>query len=94
MESIFSILIVFDGQTNEPMAGAMITIKDLQGDAEPIFVFTDDKGAYFSELKPGADIFMKAQKRELISYCKVKCKKNRTNNLDLVYFINFPKPFQ
>ena len=56
--------IVFDGQTNEPMAGAMITIKDLQGDAEPVFVFTDDKGNYFSELKAGADFFMKAQKNK------------------------------
>jgi outer membrane protein OmpA-like peptidoglycan-associated protein len=59
--------IVFDGETNEPMAGALVTILDPHGNQEPIFVVTDDQGNYFAELKPNMEYFMKGQKNKYLA---------------------------
>lgn len=54
--------IVFDRQTNEPIPNALVTIKDVHDGDEPFFVVTDEKGEYFTELKPDMEYFLKAQK--------------------------------
>ena len=59
--------IVFDAATNEPIAGALVTILDPHGNNDPIFISTDDKGAYFSELKPNMEYFMKGQKNKYLA---------------------------
>jgi outer membrane protein OmpA-like peptidoglycan-associated protein len=53
---------VYDNETSQPIPGALITIKDIHGDMEPLFIVTDEKAHYFTELKPNLEIFMKAQK--------------------------------
>jgi OmpA-OmpF porin, OOP family len=53
---------VYDAQTNEPIANALVTIKDVHDGDEPFFVVTDEKGFYFTELKPDMEFFLKAQK--------------------------------
>jgi OmpA-OmpF porin, OOP family len=59
--------IVFDGETNEPMPGALVTIIDPHGNQEPMFVVTDDKGNYFAELRPNMEYFMKGQKTKYLA---------------------------
>ena len=49
--------------TDEPIAGALITIKDVSGENEPLFIITDDKGYYTTPLKENTQYFLKAQKK-------------------------------
>jgi outer membrane protein OmpA-like peptidoglycan-associated protein len=49
--------------TDEPIAGALITIKDVSGENEPLFIITDDKGYYTTPLKENIQYFLKAQKK-------------------------------
>ncbi len=55
---------VFDAQTNEPLPGALVTLKDVHGNQEPQFFTTDDKGFYSTPLKEGMEYFIKAQKNK------------------------------
>ena len=54
--------IVYDAQTSEPIASALVTIKDVHDGEDPFFVVTDDKGFYATDLKPNMQYFLKAQK--------------------------------
>lgn len=54
---------VTDDETGNPIASALVTIKDVHNDAEPLFLITDDKGYYSSPLKENMDYFLKAQKK-------------------------------
>ncbi len=54
---------VTDGETGDPIQSALVTIKDVHNDIEPLFLITDDKGFYSSPLKENMDYFMKAQKK-------------------------------
>ena len=58
--------IVFDAESNAPLADALITIIDPHGGSDPVFVQTDDKGNYFAELKGNSDYFLKAQKNKYL----------------------------
>ena len=58
--------IVFDAETNAPLADALITIIDPHGGSDPVFIQSDDKGNYFAELKGNMDYFMKAQKNKYL----------------------------
>jgi outer membrane protein OmpA-like peptidoglycan-associated protein/tetratricopeptide (TPR) repeat protein len=58
--------IVFDGTTNEPMANALVTIRNVHNDDETYFVLTDEKGNYFQQLKPNSEYFMKGQKNKFL----------------------------
>lgn len=53
---------VYDFETSEPIPGALVTLKDVHGEAEPIYVVADDKGFYSTPLDPDREYFMKAQK--------------------------------
>lgn len=55
---------VFDDETNEPIPDALVTIKDVHDNEEPLFIVTDDKGFYSTPLKPNLEFFMKAQKNK------------------------------
>ncbi|MBS1636554.1 MAG: OmpA family protein [Bacteroidetes bacterium] len=54
---------VFDATTNDPIPSALVTIKDVHEDQEPIYLITDDKGFYSSPLLGNMEYFLKAQKK-------------------------------
>ncbi|MBC7696185.1 MAG: OmpA family protein [Burkholderiales bacterium] len=54
---------VTDYVTYEPIISALITIKDVSQEDEPIFLITDDKGFYSTPLKENKQFFIKAQKK-------------------------------
>lgn len=54
---------VTDYDTFEPISSALITIKDVEGDDEPLFLITDEKGFYTTTLKENKQYFLKAQKK-------------------------------
>ena len=56
--------LVYDEETNDPIASALVTIRDVHGVDEPFFIVTDAKGYYKSELKPYMEYFLKAQKNK------------------------------
>lgn len=53
---------VYDAQTDEIIANAMIEIKDVDGNQDPDFIFTDDNGYYEKVLGPEWELFLKAKK--------------------------------
>jgi outer membrane protein OmpA-like peptidoglycan-associated protein/tetratricopeptide (TPR) repeat protein len=55
--------VVTDYVTYEPIPSALITIRDVSQDDEPIFLITDDKGFYSTPLKENKQFFIKAQKK-------------------------------
>ncbi len=52
---------VYDAETNKPIANAIVTLKDVRGNVEPIMFTTDEKGFYKSTLTEEMDYFIKAQ---------------------------------
>lgn len=54
---------VTDAETNEPIPSALVTIKDVHNDVDPLFLITDEKGFYSSPLFANMDYFLKAQKK-------------------------------
>ena len=54
---------VEDYDTGNPIPSALITVKDVEGEDEPLFLITDDKGFYSSPLKENKQYFLKAQKK-------------------------------
>lgn len=55
---------VFDSETNDPIASALVTIRDVHDGDEPFFIVTDEKGYYSTPLKANMEYFMKAQKNK------------------------------
>lgn len=55
--------IVTDYDTYEPIPSALVTIKDVQNEDEPMYLITDDKGFYSTPLKENKQYFLKAQKK-------------------------------
>ncbi len=53
---------VYNSETNEVIANATITFKDIRSDWEPFAITTDAAGTYFYNLKEGVELYMKAQK--------------------------------
>lgn len=53
---------VYDNQTNDPVASALVTIRDVHDGEEPFYVVTDAEGYYRSDLKANSEYFLKAQK--------------------------------
>lgn len=54
---------VEDYDTGDPIASALVTVKDVEGEEEPLFLITDDKGFYSTPLKENKQYFIKAQKK-------------------------------
>lgn len=55
---------VYNAETNQVIANSMITLKDIRGDKEPFFLFTDQDGNYFTPLDEGMELYLKAQKNK------------------------------
>jgi outer membrane protein OmpA-like peptidoglycan-associated protein len=55
---------VFDALTNLPIQNALVTIKDVHGDKEPVSLMTNEKGYYSSVLSPNMEYFFKSQKNK------------------------------
>ncbi|MES2763187.1 MAG: OmpA family protein [Bacteroidota bacterium] len=55
--------VVEDYDTGDPIASALVTVKDVEGEDEPLFLITDEKGFYSSPLKQNKQYFLKAQKK-------------------------------
>jgi OmpA-OmpF porin, OOP family len=69
---------VFDGATNLPLPGALVSIINVHKPDESFFVVTDEKGDYFSELKPKAEYFIKAQKNKYLGDATSQTTKDKT----------------
>ncbi len=55
---------VYNADNNQVISNAMITLKDIRGDKEPFFLFTDADGNYFTQLDEGMELYLKAQKNK------------------------------
>ncbi len=53
---------VYDAETNDIIADAQVTIKDINGEFSPIILITDENGYYELELPQNSEVFLKAQK--------------------------------
>ena len=54
---------VTDDETGAPIPSALVTVKDVHNDVEPLYLITDDKGFYSSPLRENMEYFLKAQKK-------------------------------
>ncbi|MBC7864014.1 MAG: OmpA family protein [Bacteroidia bacterium] len=59
--------VVTDADTQEPIASALVTMKNVHEDEEPVFFITDEKGFYSTPVKGGVEYFMKAQKNKYLA---------------------------
>jgi outer membrane protein OmpA-like peptidoglycan-associated protein len=55
---------VYNAETNQVIANALLTFKDIRGDKEPFFLITDAEGKYFTPLEEGWELYIKAQKNK------------------------------
>ncbi len=55
---------VYNSENNQVIPNAMITMKDIRGDKEPVYLFTDAEGNYFTTLDEGMELYLKAQKNK------------------------------
>lgn len=54
--------VVYNAETNEIIPNALVTFKDIRGEQDPVFITTDENGAYSRKLEAGWELFIKAQK--------------------------------
>jgi outer membrane protein OmpA-like peptidoglycan-associated protein len=82
--------IVFDAQTNEPIAGALVSVIETHGNGDPIFIQTNDKGEYFAELRGNSEYFLKAQKNKYLADAgaAVTKDKTKTEHFQQDFFLN------
>jgi OOP family OmpA-OmpF porin len=57
---------VYDSKTNEPIASALLTIRDVHEGEDPIFLTTDAEGYYRADLRSNAEYFLKVQKNKFL----------------------------
>jgi outer membrane protein OmpA-like peptidoglycan-associated protein/tetratricopeptide (TPR) repeat protein len=81
---------VFDGTTNEPLAGALVSIINVHKGDESIFVISDEKGNYFAELKGNSEYFLKAQKNKYLADAGSETTKDKavTTHFEKDFFLN------
>lgn len=58
---------VYNAETEEPISGAIVELKDVNGNWEPIILITDENGFYKIDLQVGMEIFMKAKKTKFFA---------------------------
>lgn len=76
--------VVYDYVTSDPIANALVTIKDVQHDDEPIFLITNEKGFYSTPLKENKQYFIKAQKKSYQASASSASTKGLTETTHLV----------
>ena len=79
--------VVYDVTTNLPIPSALVTVKDVHGDMEPILIVTDEKGYYFTTLLPEKEFYLKAQKRGYFADAASVATKGKTETT------HFPQDF-
>ena len=57
---------VYNSENNVGIPNATITFKDIRSDWEPFVIHTDSTGGYSYTLKPGVELYMKAQKTSFL----------------------------
>jgi OmpA-OmpF porin, OOP family len=55
---------VYNAETNQVIANALLTFKDIRGDKEPFFLISDAEGNYATPLEEGWELYIKAQKNK------------------------------
>lgn len=82
--------IVFDAQTNEPIANALVSVIETHGNGDPMFIQTNDKGEYFAELRGNSEYFLKAQKNKYLADAgaAVTKDKTKTEHFQQDFFLN------
>lgn len=82
--------IVFDAQTNEPIANALVSIIETHGNGDPMFIQTNEKGEYFAELRGNSEYFLKAQKNKYLADAgaAVTKEKTKTEHFQQDFFLN------
>ncbi|MDX1653406.1 MAG: OmpA family protein [Brumimicrobium sp.] len=78
---------VFDFDTNEPIADAAITFKDVRGEMEDITLTSDESGYYERTLRVNQEYFIKASKKKYFADATVK------NTLGIVESTNLQHDF-
>lgn len=58
---------VTDIETGDPIPSALVTMKNVHEDEEPVYFITDDKGFYSTPIKGGVEYFLKAQKNKYLA---------------------------
>ncbi|MCD6068479.1 MAG: OmpA/MotB domain protein [Bacteroidetes bacterium] len=58
---------VYDFDSGDPIANALVTIKDVHGETEPLYLQTNDEGFYSTPLEPDKEYFLKAQKKSYLA---------------------------
>lgn len=81
--------IVFDGNTNEPMPNALVTIKNVHDEDEVYYVMSNEKGEYSQQLKPNSEYFMKAQKNKFFGDAASQSSKDKivTTHFEQDFFL-------
>ncbi len=81
---------VFDSETNNPIQSALVTVKDVHNDAEPLYLITDEKGFYSSPLLENMEYFLKAQKKGYFADAANVATKGltETTHLEKDFFLN------
>ena len=81
---------VYDSETNNPIHSALVTIKDVHNDADPLYLITDEKGFYSTPLAENMDYFLKGQKKSYFSDASNVTTKGltETTHLEKDFFLN------
>jgi outer membrane protein OmpA-like peptidoglycan-associated protein len=58
---------VYDNKTNDPIANALVTVRDVHEGDEPFYIVTNAEGYYRTDLKPNLEYFLKAQKNKFFA---------------------------
>ncbi len=53
---------IYDGTSNRPMPGVLLTFKDIHGEDDPFYATTDSLGYFSVPIKEGRELYIKAQK--------------------------------
>lgn len=55
---------VYDSKSNDPIANALVTVRDVHDSNEPYYVVTNSEGYYSTDLRANEEYFLKAQKNK------------------------------
>lgn len=55
---------VYDSKTNDPIANALVTVRDVHDSNDPYYVVTNAEGHYSTDLRANEEYFLKAQKNK------------------------------
>jgi OmpA-OmpF porin, OOP family len=82
--------VVFDGNTNEPMPNALVTIRNVHDDEDVYYIMSNDKGEYSQKLKANSEYFMKAQKNKFFGDAATHSSKDKivTTHFDQDFFLS------